>query len=145
MVPSFPEGKPHRRQRANSPELMRSSSLPRSTSPHPNLFPLLVYCQSKPGNSTRVRFSFAFSGSMSEMEILHQPSNKSARLTVTRSYSTANRGVYERFRRRTAYPSVASSTRFVRRRSPTCALFSVARKFFVKSCCKWKSCAACDL
>ena len=39
----------------------------------------------------------------------------------------------------------ASSTRFVRARSPTCALFSVARNFLVKSCCRWKSCAACDL
>ena len=38
-----------------------------------------------------------------------------------------------------------SSTRFVRTRSAACALLSVAKNFFVKSCCRWKSCAACDL
>src|SRR5438270_10413832 len=39
----------------------------------------------------------------------------------------------------------ASSTRFVRTRSPACAPFSVVKNFLVKFCCRWKSCAACDL
>ena len=38
-----------------------------------------------------------------------------------------------------------SSTRFPRTRSAASALLRVAKNFLVKSCRRWKSCAACDL